>query len=186
MKKNTKKIRFFIKIRFLYCKISWNHTKYRYNANDIYKDSAKPLFISIEAFSVMKKTRIKKIWKKRRNRVANGGSESSLFLEIYEKRGGKSDLTWTYYNKEDLQSFQFAHILPKGMYPEYRLNPDNIIFVDSIEQHERVDRTVARNKAVFKDFIDRWIARKHLRQIWNHPILFPLRSEGKLPLGSDF
>lgn len=76
-------------------------------------------------------------------------------MQIYEKRGGKSDLTGTYYHKEDLQSFQFAHILPKGMYPEYRLNPENIIFVDSIEQHERVDRTVAGNKAVFKDFIDR-------------------------------
>ena len=134
----------------------------------------------------MKKTRIKRIWRKRKARIANGGSESSLFSQIYEKRGGKSDLTWTYYHKEDLQSFQFAHILPKGMYPEYRLNPDNIIFVDSIEQHERIDRTVAGNKAVFKDFIDRWIARKHLRQIWNHPILFPLRSEGKLPLGSAF
>lgn len=133
----------------------------------------------------MKKS-IKKIWRKRKTRIANGGSETSLFLEIREKRGWKSDLTGTYYNKEDLQSFQFAHILPKGMYPEYRLNPDNIIFVDSIEQHERIDLTVAGNKAVFKDFIDRWIARKHLRQIRNHPILFQLRSEGKLPLGSDF
>lgn len=130
--------------------------------------------------------RIKQIWRKRKSRIASGGSESSLFLQIYEKRGWKSDLTGTYYNKENLQSFQFAHILPKGMYPEYRLNPDNIIFVDSIEQHERIDRTVAGNKAVFKDFIDRWIARKHLRQIWNHPILFPLRSEGKLPLESAF
>ena len=135
----------------------------------------------LRIFSVMRK-----IWAKRKKRIESWGSESSLFLQIYEKRGGKSDLTGTYYHKEDLQSFQFAHILPKGMYPEYRLNPDNIIFVDSIEQHERVDRTVAGNKAVFKDFIDRWIARKHLRQIWNHPILFPLRSEGKLPLGSDF
>lgn len=138
-------------------------------------------FFILRIFSVMRK-----IWAKRKKRIENWGSESSLFLQIYEKRGGKSDLTGTYYHKEDLQSFQFAHILPKGMYPEYRLNPENIIFVDSIEQHERVDRTVAGNKAVFKDFIDRWIARKHLREIWNHPILFPLRSEGKLPLGSDF
>lgn len=108
---------------------------------------------------------IKKIWRKRRNRVTNGGSESSLFLQIYEKRGGKSDLTWTYYNKEELQSFQFAHILPKGMYPEYRLNPENIVFVDSIEQHQRVDRMVAGNKAIFKDLVDRWLARKRLREM---------------------
>ena len=129
---------------------------------------------------------IKKIWKKRRERVATGGSESSLFFRIYEKRGGKSDLTWTYYNKEELQSFQFAHILPKGMYPEYRLNPENIVFVDSIEQHQWVDRTVARNKAIFKDWIDRGVARQHLAEMREHPIIKPLREAGKLPLWSGF
>lgn len=129
---------------------------------------------------------IKKIWKKRRERVTNGGSESSLFLQIYGKRGWKSDLTNTYYNKEELQSFQFAHILPKGMYPEYRLNPENIVFVDSIEQHQWVDRTVARNKAIFKDWIDRGVARQHLAEMREHPIIKPLREAGKLPLWSGF
>lgn len=129
---------------------------------------------------------LRKIWKKRRERVTTGGSESSLFLQIYEKRGGKSDLTWTYYNEEELQSFQFAHILPKGMYPEYRLNPENIVFVDSIEQHQWVDRTVARNKAIFKDWIDRGVARQHLAEMREHPIIKPLREAGKLPLWSGF
>ena len=110
---------------------------------------------------------IKKIWKKRRERVANGGSESSLFLQIFKQRGGKTDLVDNSISEEELQSFQFAHILPKGMYPEYRLNPENIIFVDSIEQHQRVDRTVARNKAIFKDLVDRWLARKRLRGMWD-------------------
>lgn len=108
---------------------------------------------------------LRKIGKKRRERVTTGGSESSLFFQIYEKRGWKSDLTNTYYNKEELQSFQFAHILPKGMYPEYRLNPENIVFVDSIEQHQWVDRMVAGNKAIFKDLVDRWLARKRLREM---------------------
>ena len=129
---------------------------------------------------------LRKIWKKRRERVTTGGSESSLFLQIYEKRGGKSDLTWTYYNEEELQSFQFAHILPKGMYPEYRLNPENIVFVDSIEQHQWVDRTVARNKAIFKEWIDRGVARQHLAEMREHPIIKPLREAGKLPLWSGF
>ena len=110
---------------------------------------------------------IKKIWKKRRERVANGGSETSLFLQIFKKRGKKTDLMDNVYSEEELQSFQFAHILPKGMYPEYRLNPENIVFVDSIEQHQRVDRMVARNKAIFKDLIDRWLARKRLREMWD-------------------
>lgn len=110
---------------------------------------------------------IKKIWKKRRNRVANGGSESSLFLQIFKKRGEKTDLLDNTISEEELQSFQFAHILPKGMYPEYRLNPENIVFVDSIEQHQRVDRMVAGNKAIFKDLVDRWLARKRLREMWD-------------------
>lgn len=110
---------------------------------------------------------IKKIWKKRRNRVANGGSESSLFLQIFKKRAKKTDLLDNIYSEEELQSFQFAHILPKGMYPEYRLNPENIVFVDSIEQHQRVDRMVAGNKAIFKDLVDRWLARKRLREMWD-------------------
>ena len=129
---------------------------------------------------------LRKIWKKRRERVTTGGSESSLFFQIYEKRGWKSDLTNTYYNKEELQSFQFAHILPKGMYPEYRLNPENIVFVDSIEQHQWVDRMVARNKAIFKDWIDRGVARQHLAEMREHPIIKPLREAGKLPLWSVF
>ena len=108
---------------------------------------------------------IKKIWKKRRERVTNGGSESSLFLQIFKQRGGKTDLVDNSISEEELQSFQFAHILPKGMYPEYRLNPENIIFVDSIEQHQRVDRMVAGNKAIFKDLVDRWLARKRLREM---------------------
>ena len=110
---------------------------------------------------------LRKIWKKRRERVTTGGSESSLFLQIFKKRGKKTDLLDNIYSEEELQSFQFAHILPKGMYPEYRLNPENIIFVDSIEQHQRVDRMVAGNKAIFKDLIDRWLARKRLREMWD-------------------
>ena len=133
----------------------------------------------------MKKTPIKKIWRKRRERIANGGSESSLFLQILQKRG-KTDLTGRPITVEDARSYQFAHILPKGMFPEYRLNPDNIVLVDSIEQHQRVDRTVARNKAIFKDWIDRGVARQHLAEIREHPIIKPLREAGKLPIWSDF
>ncbi|MDO4713859.1 MAG: hypothetical protein Q4B28_04355 [bacterium] len=106
-------------------------------------------------------------------------------MEILEKRG-KTDLSGRPITAEDARSYQFAHILPKGMYPELRLNPDNIILVDSIEQHEWVDKTVAGAKAWFFDWVKRGVAIQHLNQIWNNPILHPLRAEGKLPLGSDF
>ena len=124
----------------------------------------------------MKKTPIKKIWRKRKERIANGGSESSLFLKILDKRQ-KTDLTGRPITVEDARSYQFAHILPKGMFPEYRLNPDNIVLVDSIEQHEWVDKTVAGSKEFFRSCVEKGTARKILAQIWNHPILYPLREQ---------
>lgn len=124
----------------------------------------------------MKKTPIRKVWRKRRERIANGGSESSLFLQILQKRG-KTDLTGRPITVEDARSYQFAHILPKGMFPEYRLNSDNIILVDSIEQHERVDKTVAGSKEFFRSCVEKGTARKILAQIWNQPILYPLREQ---------
>ena len=78
---------------------------------------------------------------------------------------------------EEARSYQFAHILPKGMFPEYRLNPENIILVDSIEQHERVDKTVSGNKDYFRSCVDKGAAREILAQIWNLPILYPLREK---------
>lgn len=52
----------------------------------------------------------------------------------------------------------FAHALPKWLYPEYRNNANNIIFVDSIAQHNRVDEQVA----------------------WNHQLVISLIQKGKL------
>ena len=133
------------------------------------------------AVAIMKKTLPKKIGKKRKARIVNGGSEASLFLQILEKRR-KTDLTGRPITMEDARSYQFAHILPKGMFPEYRLNPENIILVNSIEQHEWVDKTVSGNKGYFRSCVEKWTARKILAQIWNHPILYPLRNEWCLPL----
>lgn len=100
----------------------------------------------------MKKTLPKKIGKKRKARIANGGSESSLFLCILKKRK-KTDLTGKPISEENARSRQFAHILPKGIYPELRLNPNNIIIVDSIEQHERVDQRVSGFKAEYYEMV---------------------------------
>lgn len=113
--------------------------------------------------------KIKKIWRKRRERIAHGGSEASLFLEIVKKRQ-KTDLTGRPITIEDARSYQFAHILPKGTYPEHRLNPDNIILVDSIEQHERVDREVAGLKYQYEQGVKKWMAIKMLRSLYNNPL----------------
>lgn len=162
-------------------KKAWNSLQKGYNFVVNTKSISINSLLLESCFAFMKKTRIKQIWRKRRTRIANGGSESSLFLQILEKRG-KTDLTGRPITMEEARSYQFAHILPKGMFPEYRLNPENIILVDSIEQHERVDKTVSRNKDYFRSCVDKGTARKILAQIWNHPILYPLREKWCLPL----
>lgn len=52
--------------------------------------------------------------------------EYSLFLKIYAERNATCEVTGAQL-KFDVKSF--AHILSKGAYPGYRLNPDNIIMV---------------------------------------------------------
>lgn len=117
------------------------------------------------AVAIMKKTLPKKIGKKRKARIANGGSESSLFLCILKKRK-KTDLTGKPISEENARSRQFAHILPKGIYPELRLNPNNIIIVDSIEQHERVDQRVSGFKAEYYEMVRKWTAIQALHDDW--------------------
>jgi hypothetical protein len=46
-----------------------------------------------------------------------------------------------------------AHGLPKGAYPEFRNNVNNIVYVDSIEQHERVDKTIAGKKFLVEQLV---------------------------------
>ena len=89
---------------------------------------------------------LKKIWERHRKRISEGGSELLTFKTKRLRNHGKSDLTWKFYKLENVASYQFAHALPKGTYPEFRNNPNNIVFVDSIEQHERVDRATAWKK----------------------------------------
>ena len=110
---------------------------------------------------------LNKIWRKHKERIANGGSESITFKTKRLKNHGKSDLTWKYYPLEKLSSFQMAHILAKGLYPELRNNVNNIVFVDSIEQHEWVDRTTAGKKFLVEQLVMHWEAVSRLKDQWD-------------------
>ena len=99
---------------------------------------------------------LNKIGKKHKERIANGGSELITFKAKYIQNRGKSDLTGKFYRLDDVRSYQFAHALPKGTYPKYRNNVNNIVFVDSIEQHHRVDSIIAGEKYYVKELVDAW------------------------------
>lgn len=110
---------------------------------------------------------LKKIWIKHKERIDNGWSELITFKTKWLRNHGKSDLTWKYYSLENLASFQMAHALPKGSFPEFRNNVNNIVFVDSIEQHERVDRTTAGKKFLVEQLVMHWELIPWLKKQWD-------------------
>lgn len=106
---------------------------------------------------------LKKFSKKHQERIQAWLSETTTFLIKRQRNRGYSDLTHTFIHKENLASYMFAHALPKGLYPEYRNNADNIIFVDSIAQHNWVDEQVAWNHQLVISLIQRWKLAEYLK-----------------------
>ena len=96
---------------------------------------------------------LKKIGRRHKERIARGGSETTTFLLKWKRNQGKTDLTGKFIRYEDLASYMFAHALPKGMYEEFRNNINNIVFVDSIEQHHRVDQQIAGKKYLVQQLV---------------------------------
>ncbi len=84
----------------------------------------------------MKRSKPKAIWRKRRERIDNWWSEVDVFRNVCTR--GYCDLTRVWIHEP--KSYCFAHILPKGMYPELRLLESNIVYVATIELHEIVDK----------------------------------------------
>lgn len=114
---------------------------------------------------MIKRTPIKKISDKRRERLANGWWEKQVFLQLIEQRK-RTDTSWRPITVDNAKSYQFAHILPKGMYPTLRLDPNNIIIVDSIPQHEWVDKMVAWEHYSFIKRVKEWKAVKILHNLY--------------------
>lgn len=96
---------------------------------------------------------IAQMGKKRKDRILNDGSETDMNLKIWNTRPQwceqcgcevKNAFMWTETPKgEKVQKLIrpecFAHKLAKGMYPQHRLNPDNIALVCSFDCHALID-----------------------------------------------
>lgn len=101
----------------------------------------------------MKKTPLKKISKKRQNRLSLN-SEKDIFKEIREERDHVCQICWKYIY--EWRAWCFAHMLSKGMYPKYRLNKDNILLCCNIFCHYEVDRLVTWNKRQIEESLEKW------------------------------
>ncbi len=85
----------------------------------------------------LKRTEIKKIWKKRINRIKEEWSEYKVFIEIWKEREHICDNCWGYIKSFDPSCF--AHILNKRDNPELRYKKENIWLVHGI--WEQIDET---------------------------------------------
>lgn len=108
---------------------------------------------------------LRKIWRKHEERIKAWLSETTTFLIKRNRNKGYSDLTHTFIHKENLASYMFAHGLPKGLYPEYRNNANNIIFVDNIAQHNWVDEQIAGNHQLVISLIQKGKLAEYLRML---------------------
>jgi len=69
--------------------------------------------------------------------IKDFNNQIELFNYIWETREHISELSGEpLLNKGAFQwHWQFLHILPKGTYPKYRLNPENIV-LGTVKEHE--------------------------------------------------
>ena len=110
---------------------------------------------------------LNKIWRKHRDRIANWWSELITFKTKWLRNKGKTDLTWRFFPLESVQACQFAHWLSKWYFPEYRNYVSNIVYVDNIQQHERVDRTIAWKKFLVEQLVMHWELIPRLKKQWD-------------------
>lgn len=102
----------------------------------------------------MKKTKLNPISKKRQTRL-QWYSEKDFFKDIKNEREPKCEVCWSFIN--EFKAHCFAHLLPKWQYPEYRLTPNNIVIVCSLNCHSTLDKQVAdMGKGVIKQLLDEW------------------------------
>ena len=62
-------------------------------------------------------------------------NQKELFLTIWKQRPHRSAVSGDHLGQEPL-AWMFSHILPKGMWPEGKLDPDNVVLM-TLEEHQQ-------------------------------------------------
>jgi hypothetical protein len=101
---------------------------------------------------MIKKTPLNKISKKRKERLA-WVSEKDIFKEIRLEREHSCQLCGKYIYEP--QAWCFSHMLAKWMFPKRRLDKNNILLVESLECHHKVDQLVIWNKRYIEDCLEK-------------------------------
>ena len=95
---------------------------------------------------------------KRKKKIKNtkGGEEKALMIEIWSERDHVSELSGIALGYE-INVAYFAHILPKGTYPDMKLDKDNIMLL-TFDEHYTVDHETHKAKIdpMYKPFFDKF------------------------------
>jgi len=113
----------------------------------------------------IKKTPIKKVWRKRIERIKNWWSEADMYRKILIDRQInwclKCEYCWKEFKIEDAWPTSFAHVLSKWMYKHLRLFENNIAIVcNDISMnscHTKLDSLVTWNKLEIEKQILNWM-----------------------------
>ena len=89
-------------------------------------------------------------------------NQKEMFNYIWETREHKSEISGLplFHEKHFQHHWQFLHILPKGTYPKWKLNPDNIM-LGTVEEHENQEQY-----EVFKERQSE-LKREYYREFYN-------------------
>lgn len=98
---------------------------------------------------------INKIWKQKKERLAEFWSESSIFIERFNQLKSKwlnrCMITWRFITEDMLSPASFPHILSKWMFKKYRYKLNNIWLVLWIKEHNILDDIIVKLKR------DKWL-----------------------------
>lgn len=79
-------------------------------------------------------------------------SEKDMFIDIWNSVSHRCEVCGKMISEP--QSWCFAHMLPKGMYPKWRLERNNISLVCSIDCHMLVDKYCTWNKMIIEKSLE--------------------------------
>ena len=75
-------------------------------------------------------------------------NQKELFEWVWETRPHRSEISGKplVYPNQPFHVWQFAHVLGKGAYPRYKLNPDNIMLMTKEEHEKQEEYKVFRDR----------------------------------------
>lgn len=147
------------------CKVCWESFKMFNTIENKCVECRKKWIKPLKIYTTwwIKRTPIKRVWKRTKERLKEFGSERVSHVKKWNNSDKCCVICWTnlvnlFWSNDikDIPSYCFAHILAKGMYPVYRYLINNLALVCGIPHHWTVDKLIAKRKFEVEKLILNW------------------------------